>query len=606
MKKLATLLCLIFLLVFAFSVHAGWLLSGTSVTGGIASPTVTTQAVDGIHDTNATGHGTIVATGGENCSKRGICWDAAPIPTTDDSKAEDSGSYGTGSFSKLMPGLLSDSTYYVRSYAYNSAGYGYGDQVEFKTNEVPDDAPINWASVIAAANGTTCNVTSEAEFEACVAAAGPGDVILIEDGTYSYCEVVISSNGTAAQPVIYTARNPGNVIFQNGQWLFWFSGSHNIVGGLVVNNVTDDVFRFYSQASYNRLTDNNITNPGTLTCGRGYINIREQSHHNRIDHNNIVGAKDAIRIWLDGDAVTNGPSQHNRIDHNTIEDPAYSNYPVLQIGQGIGRPDSRWLEAYTIFEHNTINSHYTAYVEIISVKCCNNILRYNDFYDCRGCVNLQTGNYNEVYGNYIHTSRGGGIGISGAYNKVYNNVIDLSGDHTSYSGIVMTRWGERASGSHLSPAHDNIVAYNTIINYCGYGLRIGDLSGTACRPLYDCNVTNNIIVGDDGTLFHYNTSAYTSGNELCDPDDWPYLGDGLNDVDISNNLFFKSGTAVYGSAYDLDLNKVVGDPNLIDIFHLTYGSIAIDQGANVTDITDDYYGTARGDTPDIGAYESNY
>ncbi|MBA7473848.1 hypothetical protein ES707_09193 [subsurface metagenome] len=101
----------------------------------IAEPTVTTQAVDNIGTTTATGHGTITDTGGENCSKRGVCWNTGGNPTISDSKSEETDSFGTGAFPRSMTGLTPGQHYYVKAYAYNSEGYGYGGQVEFTTNK---------------------------------------------------------------------------------------------------------------------------------------------------------------------------------------------------------------------------------------------------------------------------------------------------------------------------------------------------------------------------------------------------------------------------------------------------------------------------------------
>lgn len=97
------------------------------------APTVTTQAVDNIGTTTATGHGNITDTGGENCTKRGVCWNTDGNPTVADSVSEETGSFGTGAFSRAMTGLTPGQHYYVKAYAYNSSGYGYGSQVEFTT-----------------------------------------------------------------------------------------------------------------------------------------------------------------------------------------------------------------------------------------------------------------------------------------------------------------------------------------------------------------------------------------------------------------------------------------------------------------------------------------
>ncbi len=100
-------------------------------------PQLTTQATSDILRTTATGNGTITNIGLENATKRGVCWNTSGNPTVADSKSEETGSFGTGAFSRSMTSLLPDTHYYVRAYAYNSDGYGYGSQVEFDTYPNP-------------------------------------------------------------------------------------------------------------------------------------------------------------------------------------------------------------------------------------------------------------------------------------------------------------------------------------------------------------------------------------------------------------------------------------------------------------------------------------
>ena len=102
-------------------------------TPAIEAPTVTTQAVTSIGTTTATGNGNITNTGGENCSKRGVCWNTTGSPTVADDKSEETDSFGTGAFTRPMTGLTPGEHYYVKAYAYNSQGYGYGGEVEFTT-----------------------------------------------------------------------------------------------------------------------------------------------------------------------------------------------------------------------------------------------------------------------------------------------------------------------------------------------------------------------------------------------------------------------------------------------------------------------------------------
>ena len=95
------------------------------------TPTVTTQEVTNFTGTTAKGHGTIGDIGSENCSKRGVCWNTSGLPTVNNSKSEETNSFGVGAFERLMTELSWGQMYYVKAYAYNVAGYGYGGQVRF-------------------------------------------------------------------------------------------------------------------------------------------------------------------------------------------------------------------------------------------------------------------------------------------------------------------------------------------------------------------------------------------------------------------------------------------------------------------------------------------
>jgi hypothetical protein len=104
-------------------------------TTSATTPIVTTQATSDVSYTTATGNGNITNTGGEDASKRGICYSSSTNPpTVADSKVEETGStYGTGAFTESLTSLDPGTLYYARAYAYNSAGYGYGSTVQFTT-----------------------------------------------------------------------------------------------------------------------------------------------------------------------------------------------------------------------------------------------------------------------------------------------------------------------------------------------------------------------------------------------------------------------------------------------------------------------------------------
>ncbi|MFP4489536.1 MAG: FISUMP domain-containing protein [Bacteroidales bacterium] len=98
----------------------------------ITQPVLTTAEVSEITNTDATSGGNITGDGGSEITSRGICWSTEENPTTDDEKSVDPVP-GTGEFVSHLSVLNPGTIYYVRAYASNAAGTGYGNQVAFKT-----------------------------------------------------------------------------------------------------------------------------------------------------------------------------------------------------------------------------------------------------------------------------------------------------------------------------------------------------------------------------------------------------------------------------------------------------------------------------------------
>jgi|GEM_PF-1535238 len=105
-------------------------LGGTYVQNVV--PVLTTAAVSAITQTTAQSGGNITSDGGSAVTARGVCWSMSPTPTiADDTTVNGS---GTGSFTSSITGLTASTPYYVRAYATNSAGTGYGNEVSFTTS----------------------------------------------------------------------------------------------------------------------------------------------------------------------------------------------------------------------------------------------------------------------------------------------------------------------------------------------------------------------------------------------------------------------------------------------------------------------------------------
>jgi uncharacterized protein (TIGR02145 family) len=96
-------------------------------------PRLATMAVTDFRVNSAVCGGNIYSDGGSAVTERGICWNTTGNPEADKIYTSVNGS-GTGSFISVITDLEPDKTYYVRAFAENSKGFGYGNEVVFKNS----------------------------------------------------------------------------------------------------------------------------------------------------------------------------------------------------------------------------------------------------------------------------------------------------------------------------------------------------------------------------------------------------------------------------------------------------------------------------------------
>jgi hypothetical protein len=94
-------------------------------------PVVVTAIVTNITKDAATSGGNVTFDGYDNVIARGVVWDTSPDPTIGSNKTVDGN--GTGVFSSSISGLTPNTDYFVKAYAENSVGIGYGQEESFKT-----------------------------------------------------------------------------------------------------------------------------------------------------------------------------------------------------------------------------------------------------------------------------------------------------------------------------------------------------------------------------------------------------------------------------------------------------------------------------------------
>ena len=105
--------------------------TGISFTTLPVVPTLLTDTVTAITGNSATGGGNVTNAGGADVTARGVCFATSHNPTIANSMTSDG--KGTGAFVSSLTGLKGNSVYYIRAYATNSAGTGYGPERSFTT-----------------------------------------------------------------------------------------------------------------------------------------------------------------------------------------------------------------------------------------------------------------------------------------------------------------------------------------------------------------------------------------------------------------------------------------------------------------------------------------
>jgi|GEM_PF-1259946 len=97
-------------------------------------PTLTTSAIANITANSAVSGGTILSDGGYPVIEKGVVWDTLPNPDFSDTKTIDGNT--PGDYTSNMALLSVSRTYYVRAYARNQLGIGYGNEISFTTAPV--------------------------------------------------------------------------------------------------------------------------------------------------------------------------------------------------------------------------------------------------------------------------------------------------------------------------------------------------------------------------------------------------------------------------------------------------------------------------------------
>lgn len=116
-----------------------------STSAAVTVPTITTAPVTNNTPTSAVSGGTSINANGGTVSTRGVQWSTSSTFAT--ITGSTSNGTGTSNFTSAMSPLTPNTTYYVRAYATNEAGTGYGTAISFVSEQTVVLNPFDYIIV---------------------------------------------------------------------------------------------------------------------------------------------------------------------------------------------------------------------------------------------------------------------------------------------------------------------------------------------------------------------------------------------------------------------------------------------------------------------------
>ncbi|WP_248928540.1 chondroitinase-B domain-containing protein [Paenibacillus hamazuiensis] len=457
---------------------------------------------------------------------------------------------------------------------------------------------------------TPITVSTVPQLNSAIAAALPGETIVLADGTWTDVAINFNSAATASAPVTLKAETYGAVI------LTGTSTPYLIADGLYFKNgalSSGQVVRFNS--NYGRLTNSAIVDYNPPGASTQYYWVYFDGSNNRLDHSFLKGKNH------NGPLIGNDPtdSRYNKVDNNYIKDIPFiagvNGREIFRIWGYGGNEELGSDGAFFTIESNLLENADGEGGEYISLKSNRNQVLYNTIRSTQGSLTLRSGNFNTVRGNFIlGEGKAGtaGIRVSGQGHTVVNNYIadvssfglnlyageyidaDLTG---SYEPILrdgtplgrVPRYGWVKNGTF---AHNTIVGPGKLGIEVGGGYKVGWPQAQRVLLPENNTIANNVVKTD-------NVKTFTSPvQDTAAP---------LNIFSFAPNTY--QGNIVYGGANGLNPAPSSGITTADPLLSLAQdglnrpssGSPVINSAVG-SYVTDDMDGQTRSDN-DAGADE---
>jgi len=340
-------------------------------------------------------------------------------------------------------------------------------------------------------------VTNTAGIAAAIAAARPGDTVILADGRYEDLGINFRGTGVEGRPITLRAQTPGKVTL-TGKASVEMRGAWLVLDGLRFEQTTTTPLMLRNTQHCR------VTNCAIIRCnppsGRlHWIRVAgPTSWSNRIDHCYTVGKlTDGVVLTIEGD--DGKMPLDTLIDHNHFKEvvrAVRNGMETIRVGTSeFGQLDSRTVVESNLFEGCSGDA------EIISSKSCGNLYRWNTFRGCDGAVTMRHGHRSAIEGNFFFGgggSRTAGIRVHGSDHRVVNNYLEAMGQF----GISLPAGDTKFTPAGHEPTSNCLIAHNTIVEPLGPAIVLGtdlDEKGRGVAPSGSI-IANNLVVTSRGKL----------------------------------------------------------------------------------------------------------
>ncbi len=246
----------------------------------IIPPTVTTTAISNIQVTTAVSGGNVTNWGGDSVIARGICWNTSGTPSISGSHSIDGSNLG--SYISGMSLLTGGTLYYVRAYATNSSGVGYGNEITFTTQTPQPDT-----TVIVAQDGSGNYLTVQAAFRAVPSNYTGKWTIFVKRGIYYEKDTLAS--GKINVTLIGEDRDSTIITYDD------YADSHG--SGVPGTSGSFTIAIDASDFTAKNITFRNTYSPQPGVTGTQAVALRTQGDRHEYINCKILGYQDTYYTW---------------------------------------------------------------------------------------------------------------------------------------------------------------------------------------------------------------------------------------------------------------------------------------------------------------------